>query len=121
MLSKQKAKGTIFETACRDYENGYLESDTVERLTTSGAHDRGDLGWIYSHGKKIVQECKNRTRLEIPQWLREAERERGNADALAGIVISKRTGVGESRMGDQLVIMTLRDFMAIITGYREDK
>lgn len=119
-MSKAKQKGTQFESACRDYENNYLGSDTVDRLSTGGINDRGDLGWVYSHGQKIVQECKNRTELRLKTWLEEAERERGNADALAGVVISKRRGIGDAHMGDQLVVMTLRDFMAIITGYRED-
>ena len=66
-------------------------------------------------------ECKNHSRDELPRWLREAEAERGNADALAGVVVSKRRGIGESRMGEQLVSLTLRDFVAIVTGQRPEK
>lgn len=117
-MSAAKQKGTWFESACRDYENAFLGSDEVRRLATGGSHDVGDLGWVYSHGQRVVQECKNRSRLCIPEWLEEAERERGNADALAGVVIAKRRGVGAASMGDQLVLMTLRDLMAILTGDR---
>lgn len=120
LLSREKSKGTRFEALCRDYENSLLPEPTIERLPTSGASDRGDLGWLFSHGRRIVQECKARKRFEIAQWLDEAERERGNADALAGIVIAKRPRCGEASMGDQLVIMTLRDLMAIVTGEREE-
>lgn len=119
-MSREKRKGTWFESACRDYENAVLGSEEVRRLAAGGSNDVGDLGWVYAHGQRVVQECKNRSRLCIPEWLEEAERERGNADALAGVVIAKRRGVGEAAMGDQLVLMTLRDLMALVTGVRED-
>ena len=44
--------------------------------------------------------------------------ERGNDDALVGVVAHKRHGVGAP--GEQFVTMTLRDFVALLTGERPD-
>ena len=43
--------------------------------------------------------------------------ERGNDDAVAGIVVHKRHGKGQP--GEQWVTMTLADFASILTGARE--
>ena len=122
-MSRSKAKGTAFESAVVRWLSSALgaEPGAIHRETLHGSHDEGDVGGIYAHGRRVVMECKNHSRDELPRWLREAEAERGNVDALAGVVVSKRRGIGESRMGEQLVSLTLRDFVAIITGQRPEK
>ena len=122
-MSRSKEKGTAFESAVVRWLSSALgaEPGAIHRETLHGSHDEGDVGGIYAHGRRVVMECKNHSRDELPRWLREAEAERGNADALAGVVVSKRRGIGESRMGEQLVSLTLRDFVAIITGQRPEK
>jgi hypothetical protein len=122
-MSRSKAKGTAFESAVVRWLSSALgaEPGAIHRETLHGSHDEGDVGGIYAHGRRVVMECKNHSRDELPRWLREAEAERGNADALAGVVVSKRRGIGESRMGEQLVSLTLRDFVAIVTGQRPEK
>ena len=122
-MSRSKAKGTAFESAVVRWLSSALgaEPGAIHRETLHGSHDEGDVGGIYAHGRRVVMECKNHSRDELPRWLREAEAERGNVDALAGVVVSKRRGIGESRMGDQLVSLTLRDFVAIVTGQRPEK
>ncbi len=50
--------------------------------------------------------------------LTEAETERGNDDAVAGLVVLKRHG--NANPADQLVVMTLRDLAALITGTRPE-
>jgi hypothetical protein len=70
-------------------------------------------------GGRIVIECKDTTRWEPGAWLREADIERGNDDALAGLVIAKRRGHGQA--GDQIVMMTVRDLVALLTGTRPDE
>jgi hypothetical protein len=47
----------------------------------------------------------------------EAEVERGNADAVAGVVIHKRRGKGHAL--DQYVTMTVRDFVVLLGGTRD--
>jgi hypothetical protein len=122
-MSRSKAKGTAFESAVVRWLSSALgaEPGAIHRETLHGSHDEGDVGGIYAHGRRVVMECKNHSRDELPRWLREAEAERGNVDALAGVVVSKRRGIGESRMGEQLVSLTLRDFVAIVTGQRPEK
>jgi hypothetical protein len=57
--------------------------------------------------------------MELPKWLKEAETERGNADAEFGVVVHKRKGVGEKTFGDTYVTMTLETLAAMIAGSHE--
>ena len=121
-MSRSKARGTAFETAVTRYLADALGDDegTIRREALHGTRDVGDIGGLRAHGRKVVVECKSYSgRDRMAQWLDEAETERGNADALVGVVISKRRGVGETRMGDQLVSMTLDGLLALVTGEEE--
>ena len=84
----------------------------------NGTKDRGDIRGVKIWGRKVAIECKNTARPEIAKALREAEVERGNIDGLAAVVISKRTGKGQAP--DQLVTMTARDFVALLSGVRPE-
>jgi hypothetical protein len=53
-------------------------------------------------------------RLDLAGWVTEAETERGNLDAIAGVVIHKRRGKGQAL--DQYVTLTVRDFIALLGG-----
>lgn len=55
-------------------------------------------------------------RLSLGPWLNEAAVERGNDDAVAGVVMFKRHGVGN--VGRQIVAMEVDDFIALRTGER---
>ena len=111
-------KGAAFERLMADYFAVVLDDDAVDRQVKTGKNDKGDIRGVKIHGQKIAIEAKNTVRLDLAKALREAEIERGNADALAGVVVQKRKGKGQP--GDQLVCMTARDFMALITGVRPD-
>lgn len=118
-MSRQKKKGTAFESAVVGYLAEAMEAEqgAIHRLALHGAHDVGDIGGVFAHGEPVVIECKAYSgRDRMAEWLDEAEAERGNAGALAAVVVSKRRGVGEARMGEQLVSMTLADFAALIGG-----
>lgn len=117
-MSREREKGTRFETQVAGYLNAALETDQFHRLAMGGANDRGDVWGLTSHGRPVVIECKSCRRAELAEWLGEAEVERGNADALAGVVVHKRRGVGEAHMGETYVTMTLADLVAICTGVR---
>lgn len=54
--------------------------------------------------------------LRVGGWLSEAEIERGKDDAVAGVVVAKRRG--KAQPGDQIVLMTLADLVALLTGQR---
>ena len=115
-VSKAKEKGTSLETMLVDWLNERFETDEFHRLPLKGSKDEGDVGWLKVHGKKIVLEAKNHKRITPAEFIDEAERERGNADALAKAVVIKRRGVGRKRFGETYVLMELRDLAAIITG-----
>jgi hypothetical protein len=115
MTAYHRAKGSSFERMVADYlkANGFPFAD---RRVRNGAKDRGDIGGIYAKHQPIVLECKNTTRISLGSWAAEAETERVNDKALAGVVIHKRHGKGKA--GDQWVTLTLADLVAILTGNR---
>jgi hypothetical protein len=110
-----KAAGARFERTTADYLAEHVD-DRIDRRVKTGAKDRGDIGGVRHMGGRVVIECKNAARLELGSWLGEAEVERGNDDALAGVVVHKRHGNADP--GAQIVSMTLRDLVAILTGTR---
>lgn len=119
--SSRKA-GTSFETLIAGYLAAQLEDDRIERRTKNGAKDRGDIAAVRTiSGGRVVIECKSPgkgQRYQITPWLDEAERERGNDDAVAGLVVAKRHG--RAAPGAQVVFMTVDDFITILTGARPD-
>lgn len=112
-----RAAGTRTETAAARYLAEYVD-DGIERRSRNGAKDRGDLAGLRIHGQRVVAEVKDCTRLEVSTWLREAETERDNDDAIAGVVVPKRRGKADP--ADLLVICTLRDFAALLTGRKPE-
>lgn len=111
-----KAAGSSHEKATADYLSAALDDDRIERRVTNGAKDRGDVAGVRVHGQRLIIEAKNHRDWRPGEWLREAERERQNDNALAGLVVAKRHGTADP--GQQIVITTLDDLVAIITGSR---
>lgn len=111
-----KAAGARFERSIADYLHDHVD-DRIDRRVKTGAKDKGDIGGLRHMGGRIVAECKDYGgRYLLGPWLREAEIERGNDDAIAGVVVIKRRGTTDP--GDQVVAMTLRDLVALMTGER---
>ena len=113
-----KAAGTRHERLVADYLATHVD-DRIDRRVKTGAKDRGDIAGLRHYGHRVVIECKNVTRPDISGWLREAETERLNDDAIAGLVIAKRHG--KTDPGEQLVLMTLANLVTILTGTRPDQ
>ena len=112
-----KSAGTWLETAITNHLAKHVD-DRIERRARNGAKDRGDIGGLRHMGGRVVIECKEYGGRLLPgPWITEAETERGNDDALAGIVIAKRRGT--TRAGDQYVLMTVDDLTALLTGNRD--
>jgi hypothetical protein len=118
-MSKEAAKGGSFEQAFCDYANRRLGSDRIERRAKNGKNDRGDIAGFYIRGRRTVIECKCCKRAELAEWLKEAERERGNDDAEFGLVVHKRRGCGEKNFGGNFVTMELDTLLAIMAGGRD--
>lgn len=115
-----KAAGSRFEREVADYLASAVD-DRIDRKVKTGAKDTGDIGGIRLspalRGGRVVVECKDYGgKLQAAQWLREAETERGNDDAVVGLVVAKRRGIGDP--GQQLVMMTVNDLVALLTGER---
>lgn len=101
-----------------DYFAWALSDDRIDRRVKTGAKDRGDIAGLRMRGKRVVVECKDYGgRHRLPEWLDEAETERGNDDAEYGIVAWKRLGVRDP--AKQYVTMTAETFMAMVAGGRD--
>lgn len=112
-----KKAGTTFERQVADYLAQHVD-DRIDRRAKTGSKDRGDIAGVRIWGQRLVLECKNTTRLNLAGWMNQAEIERGNDDALAGLIIHKRHG--NNQPGDQWVTTTLRELTALLNGYREE-
>lgn len=111
-----KAAGARFERLVADYLAAHVD-DRIDRRVKTGSNDRGDIGGLRHMGGRVVIECKDTSRISLGTWAAEAEIERGNDDALAGVVAHKRHGKGAP--GDQWITLTLADFVALLTGNRD--
>ena len=111
-----KKAGSSFERSIADYL-ALTVDDRIDRRVKNGTKDRGDIGGVRIHGLRVVLECKNTAKTSLGTWANEAETERGNDDALAGVIVHKRHGKGQP--ADQWVTLTLADFAAILTGNRD--
>lgn len=123
-MSRQKAKGTKYETAFVEYERMAFGDDerTIRRATLSGANDEGDVVGLTFHGERIVVECKDHRKYELREWMREAKRESENADTSLWVVSFHLNGVGIANMGEQAILTTTDNFNHLLgaTWPRED-
>jgi len=110
-----KAKGTAMENLVAEFLAFRLADDRIERRTKNGSKDRGDITGVKTiTGGRVVIEVKNTSRDSLPQWIREAEIERGNDDAVVGVVAHKKRG--SANPADQFVSMTLEMFARLLEG-----
>ena len=92
-MSKQKQKGSRWESAIRDYL--HAEGIEVHRQPAHGVNDKGDL----HVGTDIIIEAKNQQRHSLGEWLDEATTEAANACREVGAVWFHRRGKGHPRDG----------------------
>lgn len=112
-----KAAGARFERLIADGLAEALEDTRIDRKVKTGSKDKGDIANVRTGPHKIVIECKDRGgQFYAAEWVAEAEAERINDDALAGIVIAKRKGVTDPMQ--QYVVMTVSELVALIRGDR---
>lgn len=117
--SARKA-GASFETLVSQFLAVRLGDDRIERRVKHGSKDRGDIGGLRTiRGGRVVIECKNTSRDSLPAWIAEAEVERGNDDAVIGVVAHKKHGSGNP--ADQYVTMTLETFARLLEGGPDDR
>lgn len=116
-MSRQKQKGTAFESAIVEYLQNQLCDDTIERRALNGTADRGDISGVTFCGHRVTLECKNENRMRLAEYIREAETEAANDSAHHYAVIHKKRGVGISSAqttGQQYATMPLHMLVSII-------
>lgn len=115
-----KAAGSRHERSVADYLKAHV-SRFIDRMPKYGAKDRGDVANVETFNEQpVAVETKDYGgRLEAGTWLKEAETERLNLGAIAGLVIAKRRGITDP--GRQIVLMEVDDLVAILTGKRPTK
>lgn len=95
MVNRPKSIGTAAETAVvrAARTRGFPGAD---RLTLTGANDRGDVGLCPGVILEVKggQAAKTASDAQITAWLVETERERVNAKAHVGILVTQRPAVG---------------------------
>ena len=106
-MSKERAKGTSFETFIVNYLIQFYPH--VERRTLHGVNDKGDIAGT---DPRLVWECKNHKTLNFSGWLHEAEVERINAGAEIGIVVAKRRSYGNP--ADQYAVLRLDELLKLL-------
>ena len=110
-----KKAGSSFESLVAKFLAVRLDDDRIERRVKSGAKDRGDVNGVKTiRGGRVVIEIKNVSRDNLPAWIRECEVERLNDDAVIGVVVHKRHGVGSP--AEQFCTMTLETFALLLEG-----
>lgn len=115
MNNPNGAKGARFERQIADCLNRLVD-DRIDRRVKTGAKDKGDIAGLRHMGGRVAIECKCVATFSLGTWVNEAEIERGNDDAIAGLVVHKRRGHGDPL--DQYVTCTVRDLVALLTGER---
>lgn len=113
-----KAAGARFERLIADCLAEHVD-DRIDRRPKTGAKDKGDIGGLRHMGGRVVVECKDVSKTALAGWVTEAEVERGNDDALAGLVVHKKRGTANPL--DQYVTCTVRDLVALLTGERPNE
>lgn len=111
-----KAAGARFERVVADYLAEELDDDRIDRAPKAGAKDKGDIANVRIGEHKIVIECKDVTRMDLPTWVREAQVEAENAGALTGIVVHKRHRVANP--AQQWTTMTLGELVKLLKGHQ---
>ncbi|MFD3956559.1 MULTISPECIES: hypothetical protein [Streptomyces] len=110
MANPNKAKGTAWESACRDYLNDGLPLSVnrefkVSRNAQTGVKDIGDLD-----AYPFTGECKAVRAYDLASFVEQAEREAENADMPFGVALVKRPRKG---VGDGYAVLSIRTFRRV--------
>jgi hypothetical protein len=122
-MSKAKAIGTRAETAVRNYllSVGY-DSMEAHRNVLTGSLDQGDV-WLRdeNHGLIVFElkggdMAKKASYEQCQTWFKEAQREKENANASFGFLVTQRAGVGYPRAGQWWAYATIGDLAKLRYG-----
>ena len=122
-MSKAKAIGTRAETAVRNYllSAGYGQLEAHRNVLT-GSDDQGDV-WLRdeNHGLIVFElkggdMAKKASHEQCLKWYGEADREKRNAGANFGFLVTQRAGVGYPRAGEWWAYANLGDLSNLRYG-----
>ena len=122
-MSKAKAIGTRAETAVRNYllSVGYSTLDAHRNVLT-GSLDQGDV-WLRDENYGLIvfelkggDMAKKASYEQCQTWFKEAQREKENADASFGFLVTQRAGVGYPRAGQWWAYATVGDLAKLRYG-----
>ncbi len=108
MTNANKAKGTRWESAVRDYLNSTGQS--AHRIAQAGA----DVADVHLNGLWALQ-CKDQAQQRYAEWVPATEKQAANAALSYSAVVHKRRN---APVGDALVVMTLDQFSEITNRLR---
>jgi hypothetical protein len=126
-MSKAKDIGTRAETAVRNFllSAGYDERQ-ARRNVLSGSSDKGDI-WLDDPDNGLMvfeikggEMAKKASYEQCVKWLDEAQREKKNAGANFGFLVTQRAGVGYPRAGEWFAFARLGDVLTLSTGHLID-
>lgn len=112
-MNASKQKGTRFETLITRYLSERLDAE-ITRRALAGAQDRGDISGVKAGGRRVVIECKDTKRPDLPKHMRETAKERANDGAQIGVLIQHAPGVGAAHAGSNWALMTVDDLVSLI-------
>jgi len=120
-MSKAKQIGTAAETGVRKQllRSGYTPLEAHRNVLT-GSEDQGDV-WLRSTHGLIVFEvkggkmAKGASHEQVLKWFEEAQKERRNADANFGFLVTQRSGFSADRSGKWWAYARLGDLMYLRT------
>jgi hypothetical protein len=122
-MSKAKAIGTRAETAVRNYllSVGYSELEAHRNVLT-GSDDQGDV-WVRDPDVGLIvfelkggDMAKKASHEQCLRWIEEAQREKRNANANFGFLVTQRAGVGYPRAGEWWAYADLGSIITLSTG-----
>ena len=118
-MSKQRSKGTSFETGIVRYLRERLNDNRIERRALHGNYDLGDIWGLRAHGYEGIVEAKDYARFgpaDLAKWREQTVIERGNADADFALLVVHEKGCGKARFGQNSCHMQIRDLEKIVGG-----
>jgi hypothetical protein len=114
MANPAGMKGYLGERPVTDFlkKRGFIRA---YRLRNQGINDKGDIGGI----DKVCIEIKNHGIYKFGPWMKEVAKEKLNAGATTAALVVKPKGIGETRIGEWWVMLTLEDYTELLlrAGY----
>lgn len=112
-----KAAGTRMETSVATFLADRLNDDRIERRRLTGSSDRGDIAGVRLNGSRICLEVKDHNgSVQVKPWLDQASVEAANDDAVAGVVVFKRSRIGYDNPAEHGVLMSLETLCVLLEG-----